>query len=236
MDLPDKVRDIEDLREAEAVFDDRQHAGERLAEIMKPESGASRLVLGVPAGGVPVAMVVARTLELPLDVAVISKITVPGNPEAGIGAIGFDGTVRLNEALIERQKLTPEQVQRQVDQTRKKVQRRVRELRGHQSPLRLDGRTAILVDDGVASGFTIRVGVEAALNAGAGEVVVATPTGHLAALKKIAEQVERIYCANVRSGYPFAVAAAYKNWRDVAEEEIYDMLPDRDDPSTSQRL
>ncbi len=227
MQLPDRVRDIEELREQQRVFFDRRHAAEKLAGLMGAERGTGAIVLGVAAGGVPVAAVLAERLGLSLDVVVVSKTTLPWNAEAGFGAVAFDGTVRLNEGMIDRLGLTPEQVDEAVAHTRQVVARRADLFRRARAPLRLDGRHAVLVDDGIASGFTMRVAVEAVRNVGCDDVIIATPTAHLAALQKLAEETKRIYCANVRSGHPFAVADAYQHWRDVSEDEAAAIIQSR---------
>ncbi|GAB4279153.1 MAG: phosphoribosyltransferase [Deferrisomatales bacterium] len=212
---------IEDpsLRDRDRVFLDRTDAGGRLAALLGEWAGTDALVLAVPAGGVPVAVEVARALELPLDVAVVSKVTLPWNPEAGYGAVAFDGTVELNEELLAYLGLTRRETEEGVARTRAKVARRVAALRGDRPFPRLEGRPALLVDDGLASGFTLRVAAGALGRAGAARVIVAVPTAHRGALGRLAGRVERVYCPNVRSALPFAVADAYRLWRDVPEEE-----------------
>jgi predicted phosphoribosyltransferase len=176
-------------------------------------------VLAIPAGGVPVAAVIAERLQIPLDVAVVSKITLPWNTEAGYGAVAFDGTMRLNEDLLPRLGLTEEQIQQGIDETTQKVLRRVRRFRGDQPFPDLTKRQAILVDDGLASGFTLLVAVEAPRKAGARNICVAVPTGHGSSLQRVIPEVEALYCANIRTGFSFAVADAYAAWTDVTEEE-----------------
>ena len=177
------------------------------------------LVLAIPAGGVPVAAAIAEQLQIPLDVAVVSKITLPWNTEAGYGAVAFDGTRRLNADLLPRLGLTEEQIQQGIDETTQKVLRRVKRFRGDQPFPDLTKRQIILVDDGLASGFTMLVAVEALHKAGAQRICVAVPTGHKSALQRMAQQVEAVYCANSRTGFSFAVADAYELWTDVAEPE-----------------
>lgn len=224
MQLPDSVRDTAELRDQPAVFFDRRHGAEKLASLMQSELGASAVVLGVACGGVPVANVVAERLGLPLDAVVVGKVTLPWNAEASFGAVAFDGTVRLNEELIDRLALTEQQCEEAVERTRAKIDRRLGLLRPELAPLHLDGERAIVVDDGIASGLTVRVAVDALRHVGAGEVVLASPTGNLKALQKLAEEVKRIYCVNVRGGHPFAVSDAYQNWREVSEAEAAAIL------------
>ena len=161
------VSDLPDLRDRTRVFAGRPEAGQVLAGMLGAYAGADAPVLAVPAGGVPVGAAVARELGLCLDVAVVSKVTLPWNTESGYGAVAFDGTVRLNEELLPRLGLTAEEVTEGIARTRRKVERRLRDLRGDRPWPPLADRPAILVDDGLASGFTMRVAVEAVRKVGA---------------------------------------------------------------------
>lgn len=219
-----KLLDLPELRDKVAIFRDRADAGRVLAQVLKAYQNSNAVVFAVPAGGVPVAVVIARDLGLPLEVAVVSKITLPWNPEAGYGAVAFDGTVRLNEDLVNYYGLSEEDIREGVAQTTAKVSRRVKEFRGEQPWPALTGRLAILVDDGLASGFTMLVAVEAMRNSGADRIVVAVPTGHREAAERVAPYAEAVYCANLRSGWRFAVADAYRYWSDVSEGEVRQIL------------
>ena len=216
---PTHIIERPELRDRTRVFRDRAHAGEVLAGMLGNYSKSDAIVLAIPAGGVPVAAAIAEQLQIPLDVAVVSKITLPWNTESGYGAVAFDGTMRLNEGLLPRLGLTEEQIRQGIDETTKKVRRRIKGFRGDLPFPDLTKRQIILVDDGLASGFTMLVAVEALHKAGAQHVCVAVPTGHASALQRMAEEVEALYCANIRGGFSFAVADAYAEWSDVAEAE-----------------
>lgn len=219
-----KVFDLPELRGRAAVFRDRTHAGKVLAEMLAAYRDTDAIVFAVPAGGVPVGAVLARELGLPLEAAVVSKITLPWNTEAGYGAVAFDGTVRLNEELVRHYGLTVEEIEEGRAKTAQKVARRVQEFRGGRPLPELKGRPVIIVDDGLASGFTMLTAVEAMRKAGADQVVIAVPTGHFGAIERVAPYVEAVYCANIRSGWRFAVADAYGEWYDVSEEEVRKIL------------
>jgi predicted phosphoribosyltransferase len=208
------------LREREAVFRDRTHAGRHLAGLLEESIGGDELVLAIPAGGVPVAAALARELGLEVDLAVVSKITLPWNSEAGYGAVAFDGTHRLNHDLLPLLGLSDAQIRRGVERTRAKVERRVLDLRAGRGPLSLADRPVIVVDDGLASGMTMRVAVEAVERAGTARITVAVPTGHADAVRALAGRVHRLVCANVRTRSPYAVASAYQRWHDVTEREV----------------
>jgi len=212
------VYDLSHLRDRVHVFSTRRHAGEIVAGMLEAYRRAEAVVLAIPAGGVPVAAAIAQRLAMPLDVAVVSKITLPWNTEVGYGAVAFDGTVSLNESLLEQLSLSEQEVADGIARTREKVARRQRRFRGDRPMPQLSARTAILVDDGLASGFTMRVAAQA-LTALAAETIVAVPTAHAGAVADLAERVGAVYCPNIRSGMSFAVADAYRRWRDVSEDE-----------------
>ena len=216
--------DLPRLRDRVRVFRDRAHGGQVLAGMLEDYRGSQALVLAVPAGGVPVAAVVAKELGLPLDVAVVSKITLPWNSEAGYGAVAFDGTVRLNEVLVRQVRLSDQDIQRGTAETKEKVAARVQALRGDRPLPELAGRTIVLIDDGLASGFTMRVAVEALRNAETGRIVLAVPTGHEASVRMLKDHVEVVYCPNIRGGWRYAVADAYERWWDVDMREVERIL------------
>ncbi len=218
------IFDLPELRNRTGIFRDRPHAGLKLSEMLADFEDSDAVVLGIPAGGVPVAAPVARELKLALDVVVVSKITLPWNTEVGYGAVAFDGTVKINEALKTQMGLTQEEIEKDVVQTINKVKRRFKDFRGDKPFPDLQKHPAILVDDGVASGFTMLVAVEALIKKGAKEVIIAVPTAHLQALEMVSSNVDRVYCANIRGGPGFAVADAYQTWYDVEEDEVIDIL------------
>jgi len=222
--MTSNIIDLPELQEQTYVFEDRTHAGHVLARMLAADDTHAGIILAIPAGGVPVGVVMAEKTKLDFDVAVVSKVTLPWNTEAGYGAVAFDGTVKLNEDLVRRVSLTAEDVEKGIEKTTAKVMRRVTKLRGGQPFPDLGNRSAILVDDGLASGFTMRVAVTALRNAGAGRIVVAVPTGHRRSVEMIAREVESLYCANIRGGLSYAVASAYRHWSDVAEEDVVRLL------------
>ena len=222
--IPSGINDLKQFREIRWVFRDRAHAGEVLAGMLKPYYQGIDLILSIPAGGVPVGAVVAENLELPFDVAVVSKITLPWNTEAGYGAVAFDDTLRLNEDMLRRLTLSEKDIKEGIAKTSAKVTRRVERLRGKRPFPDLSKHSVILVDDGLASGFTMRVAVEALRKSGADHIILAVPTGHRRSVEVVAQEVEALYCPNIRGGWSFAVASAYEWWSDVTEEEVIRIL------------
>jgi predicted phosphoribosyltransferase len=222
--LPQGVVDLPALRGKKEVFADRADAGRRLAEMLRRYRGsAGAVVLAIPAGGIPVALPIAEALELPLSLMVVSKITLPWNSEAGFGAVAFDGTVQLNEEMVQGMRLAPEEVSEGIARTRSKVEGRTARLLDGITPPALAERTAILVDDGLASGFTTRVAIAALRRQRAGAVVVAVPTAPLDTVIELAPRVDALFAANLRPGPVFAVADAYRSWQDVSEQEALEL-------------
>ncbi len=222
--LDDNLFDIPEFRNKVTVFRDRENAGEILSEMLAEYRNTDAIVFAIPAGGVPVGAVVATELHIPLEVAIVSKITLPWNTEAGYGAVAFDGTVRLNEGMVSRLGLTEKEIEEGIEKTRNKVKNRVASFRSGRSSIQVSGRAVILVDDGIASGFTMMVAVEALQKAGASQIIIAVPTAHLENIQELIRKVDELYCANIRSGWNFAVADAYELWTDVSEEEVTEIL------------
>ncbi len=222
--LPDNVIELSELRDRAAVFRDRKHAGEIMAGMLTRYTGARAILFAVPSGGVPVAAVMAERLLLRLEVAVVSKITLPWNTEAGYGAVAFDGSVLLNTGMLSRIGLTKEQIEEGRRETQEKVERRLRKFRGDRPLPDLEATTAILVDDGLASGFTMLAAIGALRTIGGRDVVVAVPTASATAVELVAPAVESLHCANFRGGASFAVASAYKYWEDVEEQDAVELF------------
>jgi len=219
-----KLYDIPRLRQKIGVFRDRKHAGQILAEMLHEWKGSKAMVLAVPSGGMPVAVEVSRALNLPLDVAVVSKILLPWTTEAGFGAAGFDGSVWINQEYVDYYGLDQPTIEQQTRAALQKVQRRVKLFRGDRPWPDLQNQPVIIVDDGIAAGSTLRVAVQALYHTGAGEILVAVPTAHQESLVQIMDRIDALYCANIRRGPQFAVAAAYRHWDDVDEIDAGRML------------
>jgi predicted phosphoribosyltransferase len=221
--LPEII-DSEVGRERPGVFADRREAGAVLAGLLRDHLGPDAVLAAIPAGGVPVAVAVAEELDLPLELAVVSKATLPGNTEAGFGAVAYDGTEHLNHDLIARAGLSGPEVAEQLTEARAKVADRVRRLAGGRWPGVAGADPVVVIDDGLASGYTMAAALTALHRQGAERLAVAVPTAHADSVGRLAGLAQRLYCPNLRTGYPFAVAAAYLRWSDVSEAEVVEAL------------
>jgi len=213
-----------DLRDRTRVFKDRKDAGMQLADSLMTYNGSGALVFAIPAGGIPVAAEVCRVLSLALDVIVVRKIQFPDNPEAGFGAAGPDGSVVLNDYLMEVERMSPGVVDEQSRKARQSVEWREQLFRNGASYPLMKDRTVILIDDGLASGFTMLAAIKFVRSRGARKVVVAVPTGSGRAVELVHERADEVHCLNVRSQPFFAVADAYKYWYDLTDEEALSIL------------
>ena len=219
-----RILEIEKLRERTGLFADRYEAGQVLSGLVEMLDLQHPLVFAIPAGGLPVAVPLAEAMNCQLDVAVVSKITLPWNTEAGYGAVAFDGSYLLNNAMIRAVGLDESDVAHGLEKTRAKVVRRVASLRKGRPMPELLAHEVIVVDDGLASGFTMLAAVAALRQAGARELIVAVPTGHEDSVRSLAEKVDIVCCPNIRSGRSFAVASAYQRWSDISEAEAEQIL------------
>jgi putative phosphoribosyl transferase len=214
------LNDLPELRDQRYVFSNREEAGETLAMMLNAWRDSHALVLGIPAGGIPVAAVVAEQLNLPLGVAVASKVLLPWNTEVGYGAVAFDGSYWINAEYVAHFGLGEQDVEEGINEARVKVERRVQRFMKGQPIQDLRGRTVILVDDGIAAGSTLRVVIKALRKAKLETLIVAVPTAHTRSAHDIALLADELYVANLRGGLTYAVAEAYQQWRDVSEEEV----------------
>lgn len=221
------IRDVPELRDRARVFADRAAAGRALARLLEQYRASEAMVLAIPAGGVPVGAEIAAELGLALEVAPVSKMLFPWSTESGFGAVAFDGSVWLDPEDVRRFGLSGSDVARATADARAKVERRLALLRGRRSGYALKGRTAIVVDDGIAAGSTMRAAVAALRKLEPARIVIAVPTGSARSVEGITEIADEVCCANLRRGRSFAVADAYERWYDLGDDEVAAILAPR---------
>lgn len=205
------------------VFEDRHDAGRRLAGALARVQAPSPLVLGLPRGGVPVAYEVALALHAPLDVFIVRKLGVPGREELAMGAIASGGVRVLNQEVIAAYNLAPEIVEQATRRELKTLERYEHEYRGDLPPPEVHGRTAILVDDGLATGSTMRAAVAALRHLGPERIVVAAPVAAASTCEEFRRLVEEVVCLVTPEPF-FAVGSWYRDFSQTSDEEVRSLL------------
>lgn len=206
-------------------FKDRKEAGRFLAEqLSEYASRPETIVLALPRGGVPVAFEVARALHLPLDVLVVRKLGVPGQEELAFGAVASGGTVFLNKGLANALHLTDAMVERIIDRERRELERRDHLYRGDRPPLEPFGKTVIVVDDGLATGATMRVALDVLKKQRARKIIVAVPVGARQTCDEFKHEADT-FCICAETPEPFyAVGLWYQDFSQTTDEEVRDLL------------
>lgn len=212
------------MRQTGAPYRNRTDAGQRLAGHLKSYRPSDVLVLAIPRGGVPVACEVALALGCDLDIIVPRKIPIPHNTEAGYGAVTEDGTIVLNDALVRQLQLTREQIDRQATAVRQEIARRQEVFRKILAPVPVNEKTAIVVDDGLASGYTMVAAVGSLRKRGAGLVVAAAPVASGSGWELVRDAADKVVCPVISSTYPFSVAGFYDEWYDLTDDEVIQAL------------
>ncbi len=209
-------------------FLDRYDAGRRLAEALSSYAGQpDLLILALPRGGVPVAYEMARALHAPLDVFLVRKLGFPGHPELAMGAIATGGVRILDRQLIRMYGVPAEEIERVTAAERREMERRERLYRDGRPPPDVSGRTVILVDDGLATGSSMRAAVEALREEGAKKIVVAVPVAARDTCAAMKDEVDEIVCALTPE--PFrAVGIWYADFSETTDDEVRELLSRRD--------
>lgn len=219
-----EIREDPGLRDRLLPFADRSDAGRKLAPYVSGLAPASTVICAIPAGGVPVGVEVALALRLRILLAVVRKIQIPWNPEAGFGAVTWDGRVHMNERLLAGLNLSKGEIADAIKKAQNNVRERIARFGAIASFPGLDGMSVILVDDGLASGYTMIAAVDAIRACDPAAVIVAVPTGSAGAVARVSEVADTLVCLNIRTGYSFAVADAYTHWHDLSDAEVLAQL------------
>ena len=206
------------------IFEDRVDAGRALARALAAFGGAADvIVLGLPRGGVPVASEIARSLGLPLDVLVVRKLGLPWQPELAMGAIASGGAMVLNKDVLRHSAFGEEALEQVKRRELVELERRERAFRGTSPPLDVSGRTAIVVDDGLATGATMEAAVRALRIQGAARVVVAVPVASVEARERVAALADEVFCLETPR-YFSAVGQWYRDFDQTSDREVSELL------------
>lgn len=204
------------------IFEDRRKAGELLAERLVKYRGANAVVLAIPRGGVVIGDAVAKALRLLLDVIITRKIGAPGNPEFAIGAVSQDGTRYVDEAAVSDLGVSEEYIEENASEQIALIAKRTKEYRGS-NIYDLKGKTAIVVDDGIATGHTAMATVKYARKLGPAHLVFAAPVGSRAAASRLAVLVDEFVCLDTPWDF-YAVGQFYRRFEQVSDEEVIEIL------------
>ncbi|MCL4458628.1 MAG: phosphoribosyltransferase [Chloroflexi bacterium] len=208
------------------LFADRHEAGQRLSQELQEYQGMDAIILALPRGGVVVGHEVAKSLGLPLDVFITRKIGAPGNPEYAIGAIAENGEVQLNEEEITAYGIPHQYIELEIERQKEEIAQRIALYRGGRPPPNPRDKTVILVDDGIATGFTMLTTIRAIKAAGAERLVLAIPVAPPVVVSELEQQVDRIVC--LATPEPFwAVGRFYLNFEQISDDEVKRYLSDQ---------
>ena len=209
--------------ESGGSFRDREDDGRKLAERMAGYRGESPIVLALPRGGVPVGYEMDNALEAPLDIFITRKLGAPGREEFGIGAVAQGGVRVLNERAVEALKIPEEYIERVAKEETEEIERRLLILRGDRPEPEVEGRTAVLVDDGLATGVTARAAVEALRRRNPGRLVLAVPVCAAQSVELLRPEVDEMVCLEAPSNL-MAISLWYQNFYQVEDEQVVELL------------
>jgi putative phosphoribosyl transferase len=207
-----------------SVLADRAEAGRLLAErLLSFRNQPDWIVIALPRGGVVVGYQIASALHLPLDVCIVRKLGCPSEPELAIGAIGSGGVQILNPDVLRRMEIKPQQIEAEIASERRELQRREALYRSGRTANPVDGKTVILVDDGVATGATLSAAIRVLKAQGAKRLVLALGAGSQYALQQLAPEVDETVCLLIPE--PFgAIGAWYRDFRQTSDAEVRNLL------------
>jgi len=214
-----------------AAFEDRRQAGKRLAERLTRYAGRKDVaVLGLARGGLPVAFEVAKALHAPLDVFIVRKLGVPGHSELAMGAIASGGVRVMNDDVVRSLSITSDQIETIATEEQRELERREREYRGDAERMDVSGKTVILVDDGLATGASMRAAVEALRQRQPEHIVVAVPAAAPSVCRAFENEVDEVVCLVTPEPF-FGVGAWYSDFSQTTDQEVRRLLEQARSPT-----
>jgi len=206
------------------IFENRYDAGRQLAAKLTEYKSQSVVVLAIPNGGVLVALGVALALEAEFNLIISRKIPLPLSPEGGFGAVTDDGTIILNEEVVKKTGLSQQQITYQVSQVRNGIRQRSLLYHKDRPPPVVSGKTVIIIDDGVASGFTMMAAVESVRYRRPREIIVAVPVASATALKQVEKIADKVITCVAGFAPEFYVSDFYRYWHEPGDDEVIQCL------------
>ena len=220
-------------------YESRFQAGEILAEVIKKQNEALHefvmknpdqfFCFAIPNGGVPVVEGLCSKFNIGYDMLIVRKIKIPFNTEAGFGSVTTDGTVLINEDLLSHLNLSEREVSDSIELTKREIRERLKfydkeaNLEKHFKQ-HIEEKCIFMIDDGLASGFTMLAAIKMVKKYNPKKIFVAVPTSPLSSVQRVSPYIDELFCPNVRNVWRFAVADAYKAWRDLNENEVIKIL------------
>jgi predicted phosphoribosyltransferase len=203
-----------------AIFENRHDAGKQLATKLGSYAGRSVVVLAIPNGGVPVAIEVAGALKAELDVIVCRKVPMLLNPEGSLGAATDDGTVIINEEALRAIGLSRQRLEKDISRIRADIKQRSLLYKGNRPIVRVAGKSVIIIDDGLASGYTMMAAVESVRHRRPKEVTVAVPVASAIAFKRLEKVADKVVACTVGYMPKFYVSDFYRYWHDLSDNDV----------------
>jgi putative phosphoribosyl transferase len=207
-------------------FENRYDAGRQLAAKLTEYKGQSALVLAIPNGGIPIGLEIARAIDAELDVVIVRKLPMPLHPEAAFGALADDGTFAINDELVRQHGITPEQIEEQVAAVTLQVRQRCLLYQKDRSLSLVRNRVAIIVDDGLASGYTMLAAIQSLSRRHPREIVAAVPAASPIAMERVSKSA-RVIAVTKGTEARFSIREYYRHWFDVADSDVIKILDGR---------
>lgn len=205
------------------IFRNRLDAGERLGLALQKYKNKDPVVLSIPRGGTEVAAEVARLLGAPLDVIIPRKIGAPHNPEVAIGAVTQDGTVIKDEAMVQLLGIGDKEIEAMAERVSAEISRRVDTYRGGRPGLEIKGKTVIVIDDGIATGFTVQAALKSVRSMEPSRLVLAVPVAPADTIKVLEKQVDELVCLEVPEVF-YAVGQFYHEFDQTTDDQVIELL------------
>ena len=214
---------METTKEPDVNFKDRVEAGQILANKLTKYADQNPLVLALPRGGLPVAFEVAKTLKAPLDVYIVRKLGVPGQEELAMGAIATGGVRVLNQPVVDSMQISEEEIETETRKEQAELSRREELYRAGRPPLEVSKRTVILIDDGIATGSTIKAAIAALKKQDASRIIVGVPVAPLSTIEELKNEVDEVVCVSTPDFF-IAISVWYDVFPQITDDEVREFL------------